>query len=227
MNNTYTGSLSFKDYMSKTYSVVALGLLVSTLTSLLISSSYALLVGVLRSSLIIVLLELGVAIFFNARLMNMKKTTAYICYFLYSFLTGLTLSVVLLAYTSTSVVLALAGTTILFACMSIIGRTTNVDLTKYSSVISIGLTVMVVISLINSLLIHSSFTNLLITYAMVIIFLVLIAMDNQKLLRFYNASAYDDELKEKMMIMGAFQLYLDFINLFLRVLEIFGKRRDD
>lgn len=227
MNNTYTSSLSFKDYMTKTYSVVALGLLVSTLTALLISSSYTLLFGVLRYSIILVLAELGVAIFFNARLMNMKKSTAYICYFLYSFLTGLTLSVVVLTYASSSVVLALAGTTILFVCMSIIGRTTNVDLTKYSSIISVGLSVMLITTLLNNLLIHSSFTDMLVMYAMVIIFLVLIAMDNQQLIRLYNSSAYNDELKEKLMIMGAFQLYLDFINLFIRVLEIFGKRRDD
>ncbi|MDO4940475.1 MAG: Bax inhibitor-1/YccA family protein [Erysipelotrichaceae bacterium] len=230
MTNYYSNSLSFKDYMSKTYTLVALGLLLSTIVSVgisvLCSMSYVFLSFVSVASLILLIAEIGIAVFFTAKLSTMQKNTAYICYFLYSFVTGFTLGTVLLCYTAGSVVMAFATTTILFICMAIIGKTTNVDLTKFSSYVFIGLTVLIVVSLLNTLIFHSSTTDLLITYAMVIIFLVLIAMDVQRLRDFYSAGLYDSEMQEKMMIMGAFQLYLDFINLFLRVLSIFGKRRD-
>lgn len=226
MNTTYSNTLSFKDYMSRTYLMVALGLLVSTLVAFLMTTSYTLLYMVARSSLFICLIELGIAIYFSARLQQMKKSTAYICYFLYSFVTGLTLGIVILSYTSASVVMALATTTVLFVCMAIIGKTTNVDFTQFSSLISTGLITIMIISLLNALLFHSRTTDVLISYVMVIIFLVLIAMDTQQLRRFYDLSNYNDDLRERMMIMGAFQLYLDFINLFLRVLQIFGRRDD-
>ena len=227
MTNYYTNSLSFKDYMSKTYSTVALGLLLSAVVSFIVGSNFNLLILVANSSLILLLLEIGIAIYFSARLIQMKKSTAYLCYFLYSFITGLTLGAVVYSYALGSVVMAFATTTVLFACMAVIGKTTNVDFTKYSSLISIGMLTLLIVSLLNGLLFHSSATDMLITYAMVIIFLVLIAMDTQQLRRYYNSAAYDDELNDKLMIMGAFQLYLDFINLFLRILSIFGKRKDD
>lgn len=230
MTNYYSNSLSFKDYMSKTYSIVALGLFLSTLVSVGVSAlcriSYAFLSFVAISSLIMLFVEIGIAIYFSAKLSTMSKNTAYICYFLYSFVTGFTLGTVLLSYTTASVTMAFATTTVLFICMAIIGKTTNVDLTKASSFIFPGLSVLIIVSILNSLIFHSSTTDLLITYAMVIIFLVLIAMDVQRLRSFYSAGLYDSEMQEKMMVMGAFQLYLDFINLFLRILRIFGKRRD-
>lgn len=230
MTNYYSNSISFKDYMSKTYSVVALGLFVSTLVSVGVSAlckiSYAFLSFVAISSLIMLIAEIGIAIYFTAKLPTMSKNTAYTCYFLYSFVTGFTLGTVLLSYTAGSVVMAFATTTILFVCMAIIGKTTNIDLTKISSFVFPGLSVLIIVSILNTLIFHSSTTDLLITYAMVIIFLVLIAMDVQRLRSFYSAGLYDSEMQEKMMVMGAFQLYLDFINLFLRILSIFGKRRD-
>ena len=226
MNTTYSNTLSFKDYMSRTYLMVALGLLVSTLVAFLMTSSYTLLYMVARSSLLICLAEFGIAIYFTSRLQEMKTKTAYLCYFLYSFMTGLTLGIIILSYTSASVVLALATTTILFVCMAIIGKTTNVDFTQFSSLISTGLITIMIVSLLNGLLFHSSMTDVLVCHVMVIIFLVLIAMDVQQLRRFYDLSNYNDDLRNRMMIMGAFQLYLDFINLFLRVLQIFGRRDD-
>lgn len=230
MTNYYSNTFSFKDYMSKTYGVVALGLLVSTLTSLVISLLSSISMSVLYfisvSSIFFMIAEIGIAVYFSSRLMTMKKSTAYVCYFAYSIMTGLSLGIILSTYTTGSVIMAFGTTTILFACMAIIGKTTNVDLTKFSSFIFIGLTVLIIVSFLNVLFFHSSATDLLITYAMVIIFLVLIAMDVQQLRNFYNSGMYDVEIQEKMMIMGAFQLYLDFINLFLRVLSIFGKRKD-
>ena len=227
MINSYSNTLSFKDYMSRTYLMVSLGLLLSTITAYICSTSYTLLYAVMRSSFLIILLELGIAIFFSARLERMSKNTAYICYFLYSFVTGLSLASVALVYTGASIVMALATTTILFVCMAIIGKTTNIDFTRYNYLFSTGLSAIIIISILNTLLFHSYMTDLFISYVMVIIFLVLIAVDTQKLRRFYDLTNYNEDLKERMMIFGAFQLYLDFINLFLRVLQFFGRRRDD
>ena len=77
MTNYYTNSLSFKDYMSKTYLTVALGLLLSAVVSFIVGSNFNLLILVANSSLILLLLEIGIAIYFSARLIQMKKSTAY------------------------------------------------------------------------------------------------------------------------------------------------------
>ena len=231
--NDYNGTESlayttFRDYLNKTYIVLALGLLVSTFFA--IAGNF--LIGVLPTSVIAVasiaflLLELGTAMFFGMRLMKMEKTTAWICYFLYSALTGLSLSYIFTAYTASSVVLAFGAATIVFVSMAIIGYTTKIDLRKFGTLFLAGLIASIIMTLLNALLIHSDALSMGICYLGIIIFLGLIAYDMQRLRDLYNAGLADPALGEKLMVYGSFQLYLDFINLFIRILRIFGRRRD-
>lgn len=222
-------NMTFRSYVSKVLLFVAAGLLVSTLFALL-TGRYLLVIlatlgnfGVFALFLPIIL-ELVVAIYFSRRLMTMKKSTAYLCYFIYSALTGMSFSYILLAYNVGDVALAFGSTTLLFVCMSIIGFTTKIDLSKYSNYLFFGLFGIIIASLINMFVRSSSF-DLLISYAAVIIFLVLIAFDMQKLRYLYNEGLADSELYEKLLIYGSFQLYLDFINIFIRLLDIFSRRR--
>jgi len=228
MNTT----LTFRDYLNKTFSIMGLGLAISTVTAYLIGSNLYAIYYALGSLASVIMLaaclgEFGLAIYFTTRLSRMSKQTAWICFIVYAVLTGITLSTLIAAYSNASVVFALASTSILFVCMSIIGSTTDIDFTKGTSLLSAGLITMLVMTLLNSFLFHSSAISMLILYAGVILFLVLIAYDTQRIRDIYNAGFYDSEMNEKMMIMAAFQLYLDFINLFIRVLQIFGRRRDN
>lgn len=223
--NTYAGGLTFRDYLSRTYLTVALGLGISAMFAYgflylipYVISFYS--IFMMASAL----LTLGIAFFFSLRLRKMSTVTAWVCYFLYSAITGISLSSLLLYYAGTSVASAFFTTAILFVCMAIIGHTTHIDLSKYGFLFSAGLVTLLIVSLLNAFVFHTS--GFWITFFGIILFLGLVAYDMQRLKAFYDAGSYNSQMAEKMMIYGAFQLYLDFINLFIRILNMFGRRRD-
>lgn len=234
MNNEYSynsGYFSFRDFLVQTYSAVGIGLLISAAIAFLFNISLPFLYRLFGNGLYYVMIaavigELGIAIFFTARLTKMSSSLAWTCYIMYAIMTGISLSLVVAGYTAGSVVMAFVTTAVLFICMSIIGHTTNVDLTRFSFLFSSGLIAMIVISLLNMFIFHSYATDLFLCYAGIILFLGLIAFDIQRLRYIYQECLYDSEMNDRLMVYGAFQLYLDFINLFLRVLRLFGRRRD-
>lgn len=223
-------NMTFKLYVSKVFLYVAAGLLVSAIAAFFLGPLFlvfAVQLGGIGAFLLYVpiILELAVAFYFSGRLLMMKKSTAYICYFLYSTLTGITLSFILLQYSIQTTAFAFGSTALLFICMAIIGLTTNIDLSKTRNYISFGLMGIIIASLIN-MFIGSSTADLIISYVAVIIFLVLIAFDMQNLRYLYNEGLTSSDLYSKLLIYGSFQLYLDFINIFLRLLRIFSRRND-
>ncbi len=234
-NGSYASNseLTFNEYLAKVFSVVAIGVGITAITSFVISKFFLVTLltkygeAFFTASFILLFIEIGIALFFGLRLRKMAKSTAWLCYIIYSFSTGVSLSTVLYAYTETSVWLAFAITTLMFITMSIIGHNTKSDLNKFSGLILPGLLFIIIISVLNVLFFRSQMIQWVVNYAGVILFLFLIAYDMQKLRDLYQVSFQDGEMGEKMMIYGAFQLYLDFINLFLRLLELFGKKRDD
>ena len=219
-NNDY--NMTFKAYVSKVYASVASGLLVSGVVAYF-ARNLIYSFGTIGIFLPLII-ELIIAIYFSRRLMTMSKTSAYVCFYLYSILTGLSLSYIFLVYSDADLTFAFVSTTILFICMSIIGNNTNLDLTKFSSYLFYGLIGIIIATILNFFL-RSGALNLIVSYIAVIIFLVLIAYDMQMLRNLYNNGLNDGELYDKLLIFGAFQLYLDFINLFLRILQIFSNRR--
>ena len=230
--NTYRKENSLKDYLARTFSTVAIGVGISAVLAFIGSRiAYVLfytnpgLASLL--SFVLIIAELGIAFYFSLNLNKMERKTAWICYILYSVVTGLSFSTILMVYTDASVTLAFVSTAIMFACMSFIGHTSNVDYTKIYSLFLPAIIVGFIITLLNVLLIHSAWINMVIVYIGLILFLVITAADVQKLKDYYYASQNNDELAEKLMIMGAFQLYLDFANLFIRILQVFGRRRRD
>ena len=230
-NNNGT-DLSFKSYLSKVFIFIALGLLVSAGISFLVGSNYEIIFTVLKgygtiAIFLPAILELVVAIYFSARLMTMSKQTAYLCYFLYAVLTGLSFSYIFAIYEFGEITFAFVSTTVLFICMAIVGNNTNVNLSRFSGYLFGGLLAIIISTLLNVFLFKSSTADLLISYAAIIIFLVLIAYDMQRLRDLYNSGLNDSELYEKLLIFGSFQLYLDFINVFLRVLQVFSRRSRD
>lgn len=230
-NTVSRGTISFKTYLSKVFSISALGVLISGIVSFIASSNiynfYRVVANGPMAVLLICFAEIGIAIYMTAALQKMSKTTMWICYIAYSVLTGLTLSIIFASYEVGSIVFAFLATAILFASMAFIGRTTNVDITRFGSMLTAGLLAIIITSLLNMLFFRSATINYFMAVIGVIIFLAIIAYDVQKLQRYYDQGMYDQEFAEKIMIMGAFELYLDFINLFIRILQIFGRRRSN
>jgi len=142
----------------------------------------------------------------------------------YAALTGISLSFILLIYTSGSVLGVFITTSVVFGIMAIAGYTTHQDLTKFGSILIMFLIGIIVASVVNFFL-HSSGLDMLISYIGVAVFVGLTAYDVQRLKNIGAGLTYGDATASKMALMGGLTLYLDFINLFLMLLRVFGRRR--
>ena len=223
--------LTFNEYMSKVFMILAVGLAITTASALVFSLTYVNIYYALGDAFFglvigLAVAELVVAIIFSARLRKLSKGACWCLYIAYSVLTGFSLSGILLTYTASSVWICFAITAVMFVSMAVIGHTTKVDLTRFSGYIVPGLVALIIATILNALFFRGVYLQWIITYIGILMFLFLIAYDMQMLRNYYSAGFTDEEMNDKLMIMAAFQLYLDFINLFIRILRIFGKRRD-
>lgn len=211
--------------MNKVYSKVFMwmfiGLLITFITGFYVSTNENILYTIFSTSMfwILILLEFGTVIFLSARISKMSITTARIAFIAYSFLTGLTFSVIFVAYQLGSILLVFLITSLLFAIFAIIGAFTKIDLTKWGTYLIMGLFGIILASIIN-MFVGNTTADLIISIIGVVIFVIFIAYDMQKIKRM--SEVYDEE---KLAIAGALELYLDFINLFLRLLNLLGGRR--
>lgn len=159
-----------------------------------------------------------------ARVQRMSAATATAVFIGYSALNGLTLSMVFLAYTSASVAQAFFVTAGVFGVMTIYGFVTKTDLSRLGNILGMALIGFIIATVVNIFL-RSEGLYWIITYAGVLIFTGLVAYDTQQIKKMALAGAGDDESGQKLAIMGALKLYLDFINLFLLLLRILGRQR--
>jgi FtsH-binding integral membrane protein len=141
----------------------------------------------------------------------------------YAAVTGISFSFILLAFTASSVLGVFLTTSVVFGIMAIAGYTTKQDLTKFGSILIMFLIGIVVASLVNMFL-HSSGMDMLISYIGVAVFVGLTAYDVQRLKNIGAGLVYGEASASKMALMGGLTLYLDFINLFLMLLRVFGRR---
>ena len=227
--NTYEQNyLTFNQYLTKVFSTMVIGLLISALVAFGFSAAGLMDTGAGSMLMLVSIFAcLGIGFFFSLRLQKMSLSTAWTCYIMYAILLGISLSSIFEVYSLGSIVWAFGASAILFACMAIIGHTTKMDLTKFGTLLFAGLIAIIITEVINMFIGSAGLESITLMLG-VVIFLGLTAYDVQKLKVFYNNSTYDTELQGKITIYGAFQLYLDFINLFLRILQLFGsgKRRD-
>jgi uncharacterized protein len=170
--------------------------------------------------------QIVMVIFIGVRFMKMSATTVGALFAVYAALNGFTISLIVQSYTSAAVTQAFLSTVILFGLMSVIGFTTTIDLTKLGTILLVGLLAIIVSSIINIFL-GSSTLDLIIAIAGVVIFTGLTAYDTQKLKRIAMSPELggQNEMGAKLAIFGALQLYLDFINMFLFLLRLFGRNR--
>lgn len=145
-------------------------------------------------------------------------------FLLYSAVMGASLSFIFLAYTSSSIYGTFAAAAGMFGLMAVVGYTTKTDLTNFGSIMMMALVGIIIASLINMFL-HSSGMDYIISFIGVLVFTGLTAYDVQKLKNIGSGVEYGTATTSKLVIMGALNLYLDFINLFLFLLRLFGDRK--
>ena len=157
---------------------------------------------------------------------RMSASTMLLIFILFSVLMGASLSFILLAYTGASIAKTFVITSGMFGVMAVVGYTTKTDLTKFGSIMFMGLIGIIIASIVNMFM-HSGTMDYIISFLGVLIFTGLTAYDVQKIKRIgaqVDGNSADDSVR-KMMLFGALSLYLDFINLFLFLLRFFGNRR--
>jgi len=214
------------EFIRRVYNWMALGLAVTAITALFVLNSgliYSLLNPIVM--LLLVVAELGIVVALSAAIGRIQSSTALFMFFAYSFLNGLTLSTIFLVYTKASIANTFFVTAGTFAAMSIYGYTTRRDLTSMGSFLMMGLIGIIIASFVN-LLFRSPAIYWLITYGGIAIFVGLTAYDAQAIKQMAYAGFAGSEEERKGAIIGALRLYLDFINLFLLLLRIFGRRSD-
>jgi len=157
--------------------------------------------------------------------MNRLSVTALSALFLvYSIIMGMSLSFIFMNYTQSSILNVFVASATMFGIMGLVGYTTKTDLTKMGSLLFMALIGIIVAGLVN-LFLHSSGLSYIISFVAVIVFTGLTAYDVQKLKNIGSSVEYGSEAASKLSVMGALTLYLDFINLFLALLRIFGNRK--
>lgn len=212
--------------MRNVYLWMALGLLATAFTSAVVGFSPALLRVVDQFWWAFLLVEFGLVLGLSFGLSRMSVPVALGGFFLYAIVNGATLTLVVMAYTTASVLSAFLATACLFGAMTIIGYTTKMDLTQIGGFLLMALLGVIIGSIVN-LFFANTVLDWILTFVGIIIFIGLTAYDTQRIKNMAMASVTsgDVAVAGRVSVIGALILYLDFINLFLRILRLFGKRR--
>ena len=218
------------EFVRSVYNWMCIGLGVTGLVSLYVSGNETFSSLVFGNSLIffaLIIAELALVFSISGMVNRMSAVTATTLFVVYSALNGITLSFIFLAYTRASIVSTFFVCSATFLACSIYGWTTKKDLTSLGGFLMMGLIGIIIASLVN-MFIRSSAVSMVVSYIGVIVFVGLTAYDTQKMkdMALTQPAGLDGEVIRKGAILGALSLYLDFINLFLMLLRIFGRSRN-
>jgi FtsH-binding integral membrane protein len=216
---------SQKAFLRKVYGWMTLGLLITTISSLYFftSGAYALVLNTI-GVLVLFILQIGLVVVLSSWINKMSAAVATALFIFYSALTGVTLSSIFLIYNIGTIVNTFFIASITFGALSIFGFATKKDLTAWGSFFFMGLIGILVAMFINFFL-SSNALDFVISVIGVIVFAGLTAYDTQKLKEMHLIQIEGKEIASKSSILGALVLYLDFINLFLMLLRLFGGGR--
>ncbi len=221
--------VEIRPLMRLVYMWMTVGLLTTALIAMIVSGSEALLAVVLNPVVLIgsIVLQVGLVIGISAGLRRMSPDLAGVLFFLYAGLNGFIFSLIFVAYDLGSIGLAFLTTAGLFGAMTVVGYTTKTDLTQFRSYFMMGLIGLVIAMIVNMFL-GSGPLDFLISIVGVVLFTALTAYDTQRIKEMAADPTIeaDGSLAAKLGILGALTLYLDFINLFLFLLRLFGGGRD-
>ena len=226
--STKWAATAFPALMRKVYVWMTLALVITGITAYEVANSPAILQLILTNKVLffgIIIAELALVWGVSAAINRLSLTTATLLFVLYSVLNGVTLSFIFLAYTAesiTSVFLITAGT---FAVMAVVGSFIKTDLSSLGRILFMALIGVIIATIVN-IFMKSSGLAMILNYAGVLIFVGLTAYDTQKIKQMLQQAPDAGETAQKVALMGALSLYLDFINLFLYLLRILGNSRD-
>lgn len=220
---------SFSILMGKVYQWMAFALLITGVTAYGVAHSMSILSFMAEHRFVVLGLcgvELALVFVISGRIRKLSLSQATILFILYSLVNGITLSLVLLVYQETSIVKAFLVSAATFGTMALYGYATKKDLSSIGRLLFFALIGLIIATVVNFFF-RSSGMELLISYAGVVIFIGLTAWDSQKIKKILLEEAQYgvDEKSQKIALMGALQLYLDFINLFLYLIRIMGSKK--
>ena len=220
--------LEERSFISKVYRWMGFGLLLTALAAYLAASSESFVYMLAENSMLfygLIIGEFGLVIYLSTRIQKMSAEAAAGAFIVYSILNGLTLSLILLMYTGESIASTFLSTALTFGAMSAFGYFTKRDLTTMGSYLYMALIGLIIASVVNMFWANSTL-YWIISYVGILIFVGLTAYDTQKIKKIGASINMDDtQTTQKLAIMGALALYLDFINLFLMLLRVAGNRR--
>lgn len=228
--------VGLRSFMLSVYNYMGGGLALTGIMALLFASNESLMqllyrtdptgmmVGMSPLGWLVALAPIGFALFFGFKIQSISFKTAQMVYWAFAAVMGISLSSLLLIYTGASVARVFFITAGVFGGMSLYGYTTKRDLTGVGSFLIMGLWGLIIASLVNMFL-QSSAMQFVLSIISVVIFTGLTAYDTQKLKGVYYAVAGSGEMAGKAAVMGALNLYMDFINLFISLLRLLGDRR--
>ena len=216
-------SMTIQQYINNIFKWMIIGVLTTFVTAFALEkSSFMSYAGMLP--FILIIFQFTVVIGLSRRLMTMKPITAKVLYMIYSVITGVTFSYVIASYTSFSVALAFLVAAIYFGVLVVLGTVIKMDLTRIGTICLAGLFVYIIFSVI-VMIFHLGVGTLIMPLISLALFAGITACDMQKSLQLYNYASSNPEMLEKLSIYGAFNLYLDFVNIFLDILQLLGDNK--
>ena len=219
-------SVAFPALMRKVYVWMALALVITGFTAYFVATNATLLSLIYSTPAVMWILigvELAIVIGVTAAINRLSLPVATLLFVLYSVINGALLSSIFLVYTMASIAKVFFITAGTFAAMSIYGYTTKKDLTSIGKIVMMALIGLIIATVVN-LFLKSSGLDMILSYAGVLIFVGLTAYDTQKIKQMCMQAPDVSEQMQKYALLGALSLYLDFINLFIYLLRIFGRR---
>ena len=227
-SSRWESSTTFPVLMRKVYTWMTLALVITGITAWVVAHSPAILQMIMTNKILFLSLLFGELILVwsvSAAINRLSLTTATLLFVLYSVLNGVTMSFIFLAYTYesvTNVFLITAGT---FAAMAFFGYFTKTDLSSIGRILFMALIGLIIATIVN-IFVKSSGFGMILNYLGVLIFVGLTAWDTQKIKQMLSMAEDTGETAQKVALMGALSLYLDFINLFIHLLRIMGNNRN-
>lgn len=225
-----------RSYMLKVYNYMASGVLLTAVIAYFAGTSEAFLqmvlkfeggqaIGVAPLGYIVMFAPLAMVFFMMFKLRSMSTETLMITFWAYAALMGLSLFSIFLIYTQTSIIKVLFVTAGTFGLLSMFGYATKRDLTSWGTFLMVGMWAMLIVSLVNVFLLKSSGLSLAMSYIGVLLALGMTAYDTQKIKEVYYQVGNSADAIKRASIMGALNLYMDFIYLFVNLMRIMGERR--
>lgn len=210
------------------YLWMTLALAITGFTAMYIAKSYTFLEMIAQNSMMfwgLLIAEIGLVMYLSARIQRISFTTATLLFIAYSIVNGLTLSILFMVYTMSSIATTFFITAGTFGAMALFGYITKKDLTRIGSLCGMAVVGLIIAMIVNMFL-HNSMMDMVISGIGVLVFVGLTAYDSQKIKQMLTGNDIEiNETTQKIALMGALTLYLDFINLFIYLLRLFGDRK--